>query len=48
MESYHILCFSIKWRDVDLLQSAIREMAIILQAPSTEKPKYLSRRQFSR
>lgn len=40
MEAYLILCYSIKWGDIGLLQCTMREVCIILQAPSTKKPKY--------
>lgn len=40
MEAYHILCYAIKWGDIGLLRSAMREVTIILQAPSAKKPKY--------
>lgn len=40
MEAYHTLCYAIKWGDIGLLRSAMREVTIILQAPSAKKPKY--------
>lgn len=40
MEAYLTLCYSIKHKDVGLLQSAMREVYIILQAPAANKPKY--------
>lgn len=40
MEAYLTLCWSIKWGDVGLLKDALREVTIILQAPSGKKPKY--------
>ena len=40
MEAYLTLCYSIKWGDVGLLKKAMREVTIILQAPSAKKPKY--------
>ena len=40
MEAYLTFCYVIKWGDVGLLRNAMREIAIILQAPSTKKPKY--------
>lgn len=40
MEAYLTLCYSIKWGDVGLLRCAMREVCIILQAPSAKKPKY--------
>ena len=40
MEAYLTLCYSIKWGDVGLLRNALREIAIILQAPAAKKPKY--------
>lgn len=40
MEAYLTLCWSIKWGDVGLLKDALREVTIILQAPSAKKPKY--------
>lgn len=40
MEPYLTLCWSIKWGDVGFSQNAIRELTIVLQAPSARKPKY--------
>lgn len=40
MEAYLTLCYSIKWGDIGLLRSALREVTIILQAPLAKKPKY--------
>lgn len=40
MEAYLTLCWSIKFGDVGLLRDALREVTIILQAPSAKKPKY--------
>ena len=40
MEAYLTLCYSIKHGNVALLQGAMREVCIILQAPSANKPKY--------
>ena len=40
MEAYLTLCYSIKWRDIGLLRSAMRKVTIIFQAPSAKKPKY--------
>lgn len=40
MEAYLTLCYSIKWGDVGLLRDIMREITIILQAPSAKKPKY--------
>lgn len=34
------LCFSIKHGDIRLLRHAMREICIILQAPSAHKPRY--------
>lgn len=40
VEPYMTLCYSIKHGDIGLLKHAMREICIILQAPSTRKPKY--------
>ena len=40
MEAYLTLCYSIKHGDIGLLRGAMREVCIILQAPSANKPKY--------
>lgn len=40
MEPYLIFSYSIKWENVGFLKIAMREVAIILQAPSAKKPKY--------
>lgn len=40
MEAYMNLCYAIKFGDTGLLRHAIRDVAIILQAPSSGKPKY--------
>lgn len=40
MEPYMTLCYSIKYGDVGLLRHAMREVCVILQAPSARKPKY--------
>lgn len=40
MEAYLTLCYSIKCGDISLLNNALREVAIILQAPAAKKPKY--------
>lgn len=40
MEAYLTLCYSIKYGDIGLLQKAMQEVCIILQAPSANKPKY--------
>lgn len=40
MEPYLTLCYSIKHGDIGLLRHAMREICVILQAPSACKPKY--------
>lgn len=40
MEPYLTLCYAIKQGDIGLLCHAIREVCIIMQAPSASKPKY--------
>lgn len=40
MEPYMTLCWFIKYGDIGLLKHAMREIYIILQAPTTQKPKY--------
>ncbi len=40
VEPYMTLCYTIKNGDVRLLQHAMREVGIILQAPAVSKPKY--------
>lgn len=40
MEPYMTLCYAIKHGDTGLLRHAMREVCIILQAPSANKPKY--------
>ena len=41
MEVYLTLCYSIKHGNVGPLQSAMREVCIILQAPAANKPTYV-------
>ena len=40
IEAYLILCYSIKHRDIGLLETAMQEVCIILQSPINNKPKY--------
>lgn len=40
MEPYLTLCYSIKNGDIGLLRDALREVCIIFQASSANKPKY--------
>lgn len=40
IEPYMTLCFAIKNGDIGLLRQALREVYLILQAPSANKPKY--------
>lgn len=40
IEAYLTLCYFIKHGDIGFLQNAIREVCIIMQAPSACKPKY--------
>ena len=40
MEPYMTLCYAIKHGDTGLLRHAMREVCLILQAPSASKPKY--------
>lgn len=40
MKAYLTLCWSIKFGDIGLLRDALREVTIILQALSANKPKY--------
>lgn len=40
MEPYLTLCYAIKFGDIGLLRHAMREVCIIMQAPSAAKPKY--------
>lgn len=40
MEPYMTLCYAIKHGDIGLLRYALREMAVIFQAPAAKKPKY--------
>lgn len=41
IEAYLTLCYSIKYGDISLLRGTMREVCIILQAPSANKPKYV-------
>lgn len=41
IELYLILSYSVKWGDVGFLKIAMREIAIILQAPSVKKSRYV-------
>lgn len=41
IEAYMTLCFAIKHSDIGFLRVALREVYIILQAPSAKKPKYV-------
>lgn len=38
---YLTLYWLIKWGDIGFLQNAIQELIIVVQAPSTMKPKYV-------
>ena len=40
VEAYLTLSYSIKHGDIGLLQAALREVGVILQAPAAKKPKY--------
>ena len=40
METYLTLCYLIKWIDIGILRDIMKEITIILQAPSAKKPKY--------
>ena len=40
MELYMTLCHAIKHGNTGLLRHALREVAVILQAPAASKPKY--------
>ena len=40
MEPYMTLCYAIKHGDIGLLRHALREVAVIFQAPAAKKPKY--------
>ncbi|MCJ1346490.1 hypothetical protein MMC31_004707 [Peltigera leucophlebia] len=40
MEPYMTLCYAIKFGDTGLLRHAMRDVAIILQTPSSGQPKY--------